>query len=108
MMSPAIQSRTAPSLLALRGVDKTFPNGTLALSKLDFNMRAGEFLTLIGPSGCGKSTALRIIAGWTAPSDGAVEWPEQAVTAETGSLMGFVLEEPTLMLWASVLENGAL
>jgi len=108
MMSPAIQSRTAPSLLALRGVDKTFPNGTLALSKLDFNMRAGEFLTLLGPSGCGKSTALRIIAGLTAPSHGAVEWPDQTVTADTASLIGFVFQEPTLMPWASVFKNVAL
>src|SRR5215813_12155936 len=107
-MSPAIQSRTAPSLLALHGVDKIFPNGTLALSKLDFNMRAGEFLTLLGPSGCGKSTALRIIAGLTAPSHGAVEWPDQAVTADTASLIGFVFQEPTLMPWASVFKNVAL
>jgi len=107
-MSPAIQSRTAPSLLALHGVDKTFPNGTLALSKLDFNMRAGEFLTLLGPSGCGKSTALRIIAGLTAPSHGAVEWPDQAVTADTARRIGFVFQEPTLMPWASVFKNVAL
>ena len=100
-MSPAIQSWTAPSLLALRGVDKTFPNGTLALSKLDFNMRAGEFLTLLGPSGCGKSTALRIIAGLTAPSHGSVEWPAQMAANRT-SRIGVVFQEPTLMPWVSI------
>jgi ABC-type phosphate/phosphonate transport system ATPase subunit len=65
-MPPAIKSQTASSLLALHGVSKAFPNGTLALSNLNFDVRAGEFLSLLGPSGCGKSTALRIIAGLSA------------------------------------------
>ena len=32
----------------------------------------GEFVSLLGPSGCGKSTALRLIAGLSAPTAGAV------------------------------------
>jgi NitT/TauT family transport system ATP-binding protein len=105
---PQAAPRTAPSLLALHGVDKTFPNGTLALAKLNFDVRAGEFLSLLGPSGCGKSTALRIIAGLTAPSHGKVDWPDQAVTADSASRIGFVFQEPTLMPWASVFNNVAL
>ena len=65
-------------LVALRGVGKTFPNGTQALDGLDLDVRAGEFVSLLGPSGCGKSTALRIIAGLSEPTQGAVEWPQAA------------------------------
>ena len=75
-MPPSIK-QTAP-LLALHGVGKAFPNGTLALENLDFDVRSGEFLSLLGPSGCGKSTALRIIAGLSAPSQGRVEWRADA------------------------------
>jgi NitT/TauT family transport system ATP-binding protein len=107
-MPPATAPRTAVSLLALRGIDKTFTNGTLALAKLDFEVRAGEFLSLLGPSGCGKSTALRIIAGLTPPSHGAVDWPGQAVASDGASRTGFVFQEPTLMPWASVFKNVAL
>ncbi len=32
----------------------------------------GEFLVLLGPSGCGKTTTLRMIAGFVAPSGGAI------------------------------------
>jgi NitT/TauT family transport system ATP-binding protein len=105
-MPPAIKPQTAPWLLALHGVGKVFPNGTLALSSLDFDIRAGEFLSLLGPSGCGKSTALRIIAGLTAPSQGHVEW--LAAAAAKTSRIGFVFQEPTLMPWASVFDNVAL
>ncbi|MCB1992867.1 MAG: ATP-binding cassette domain-containing protein, partial [Geminicoccaceae bacterium] len=54
---------TADALLELRGVSKTFPNGTVALDGLDLDVGRHELLCMLGPSGCGKSTALRMIAG---------------------------------------------
>ena len=70
-------------------------------------MREGEFLSLLGPSGCGKSTALRIIAGLTEPTQGAVEWTAAAKT-ENENRLGFVFQEPTLMPWANVSNNVLL
>jgi NitT/TauT family transport system ATP-binding protein len=96
-------------LVALRGVRKTFPNGVVALDGFDLSVRPGEFLTLLGPSGCGKSTALRILAGLSEPTSGAVEWsrPDGARTG-TSRDIGFVFQEPTLMPWASVEANVGL
>jgi NitT/TauT family transport system ATP-binding protein len=105
-MSPTAIKSSAP-LVSLRGVGKTFPNGTLALRGLDLEVRAGEFLSLLGPSGCGKSTALRIIAGLTEPTQGAVEWAAPAV-AEKRSRIGFVFQEPTLMPWTTIFNNVRL
>jgi NitT/TauT family transport system ATP-binding protein len=107
-MPPATALQTSTSLLALHGVGKTFPNGTLALANLDFNVRRGEFLSLLGPSGCGKSTVLRIIAGLTAPSHGSVEWPDPSMHAGKSNRIGFVFQDPTLMPWTSVFNNVAL
>jgi NitT/TauT family transport system ATP-binding protein len=111
-MPAAITPRSAPPLLALRSVGKTFPNGTVALSGLDLDVHAGEFVSLLGPSGCGKSTALRIIAGLSEPSEGTVEWPGQGTAQRThpdgASRIGFVFQEPTLMPWSSVARNVAL
>jgi len=88
-------------VVSLRGVGKAFGTGTLALDRLDLDVRTGEFLSLLGPSGCGKSTALRIIAGLSEPSRGSVTW--QGGDARRG--IGFVFQEPTLMPWATVLDN---
>jgi len=107
-MPPATAPQTSPSLLALHGVGKIFPNGTLALANLNFNVRRGEFLSLLGPSGCGKSTVLRVIAGLMAPSQGSVEWPDPAMHAGKSNRIGFVFQDPTLMPWASVLNNVSL
>ena len=63
------------AIVSLRDVGKTFESGTVALEGFDLDVRAGEFVSLLGPSGCGKSTALRIIAGLSAASEGAVEGP---------------------------------
>jgi NitT/TauT family transport system ATP-binding protein len=89
------------TLVALRGISKTFKNGTLALTHLDLDVAAGEFLTLLGPSGCGKSTILRLIADLEKPSAGHIERPFPELISE----VGFVFQEPTLMPWANVFDN---
>jgi NitT/TauT family transport system ATP-binding protein len=91
------------AVVSLRGVGKTFDSGTVALRGFDLDVRDGEFVSLLGPSGCGKSTALRIIAGLSTPSSGAMEWP-----AGEGGNLGFVFQEPTLMPWADVAANVRL
>ncbi|MGI9334122.1 MAG: ABC transporter ATP-binding protein [Gammaproteobacteria bacterium] len=55
----------------LRGVGKRFGRVT-AVDNIDIGIAAGEFCTLLGPSGSGKTTLLRIIAGYEAPTVGAV------------------------------------
>lgn len=95
-------TESAPGLVELRNVSKTFANGVRALDDLELDIGSGEFVSLLGPSGCGKSTALRIIAGLTMASSGSVSWP-------TGTArIGFVFQEPTLMPWADVAANVEL
>lgn len=93
---------TAPSLVLLRGIGKTFPNGTVALQSMNMELRRGDFLSLLGPSGCGKSTALRILAGLAQPTSGRLDWPDGR--PDRGDI-SFVFQEPTLMPWATVFDN---
>jgi NitT/TauT family transport system ATP-binding protein len=97
-----IQAPLLPAILSLYRVAKRFDTGLEALSRLDLEVGAGEFVSLVGPSGCGKSTALRVIAGLLTPSEGTVAFPSGRPE------IGFVFQEPTLMPWADALTNAAL
>lgn len=44
----------------------------VAVDGISFDVRDGEFLTLLGPSGCGKSTTLAALAGLERPDGGSI------------------------------------
>src|SRR5262245_55261073 len=54
-----------------RAVTKRFGDLT-AVNSVSFQVRQGEFLSLLGPSGCGKTTSLRMIAGFEQPDEGEI------------------------------------
>ncbi|WP_208585858.1 phosphonate ABC transporter ATP-binding protein [Gracilibacillus suaedae] len=49
------------SLLKVEGLSKFYDGETKVLKDVNFEVQAGEFLSIIGPSGAGKSTLLRCI-----------------------------------------------
>jgi spermidine/putrescine transport system ATP-binding protein len=44
-----------------------------AVDRVDVTIQPGEFFSFLGPSGCGKTTILRMISGFTEPTEGAVK-----------------------------------
>ena len=49
--------------LSLKNINKTYPNGFVAVHDFNLEIEDKEFIIFVGPSGCGKSTTLRMIAG---------------------------------------------
>ena len=45
---------------------------TIALSKVNLEIKKGEFVSVMGPSGCGKSTMLNVIGLLDSPTDGSI------------------------------------
>jgi spermidine/putrescine transport system ATP-binding protein len=70
---------TTPQCLALSGISKTY-EGQDALSGIDLDVPAGNYVVLLGPSGSGKTTLLSIVGGFTPPSAGRVLIGERDVT----------------------------
>ncbi|MBS9535148.1 sn-glycerol-3-phosphate ABC transporter ATP-binding protein UgpC [Mycobacterium sp. M1] len=56
--------------IVLSHVNKSYPDGAVAVQDLSLTIGDGEFLILVGPSGCGKSTTLNMIAGLEEISSG--------------------------------------
>ena len=49
--------------LKLKNINKTYPNGFVAVKDFNLDIADKEFIIFVGPSGCGKSTTLRMVAG---------------------------------------------
>jgi putative ABC transport system ATP-binding protein len=103
-------------LIELRGVEKSYPVGpgrTYVLRRIDLDVRAGEFVTVMGPSGSGKTTLLSILGLLDDEWEGEYRLLGQAVhtmrprqrrrlAAET---IGFVFQQYHLLDDLTVQEN---
>ena len=70
--APSASSPDGEPLIVIDHVGKTYANGTVALDDISFDVREGQFVSLVGPSGCGKSTLLRMVAGLEEISAGEI------------------------------------
>jgi len=57
--------------VAVKELTKRFGK-VVAVDKVTFEAKDGEFVVLLGPSGCGKTTTLRLIAGLEIPDSGEI------------------------------------
>jgi phosphonate transport system ATP-binding protein len=99
-------------LLRIENLTKVFPDGTVALKDVSFEVKEGEFLAVIGLSGSGKSTLLRCINRLIDPTEGRVIWDGVDVTAAQGRELrhirrqiGMVFQQFNLVRRSSVLIN---
>ncbi|MEL7500673.1 MAG: ABC transporter ATP-binding protein [Planctomycetota bacterium] len=58
--------------LEIRGLSKTYGEGTVALRGIDLDVDEGEFFGLLGPNGAGKSTTIGIVTSLVQKSAGSV------------------------------------
>ena len=82
------------------------PNGDFvqALKNVSLDIKEGEIMAVLGPSGCGKTTLLNIVAGFLAPTDGAINLGGRPVSGP-GPERGMVFQQGALFEWMSVRQN---
>lgn len=77
-----------------------------ALSHINLDIHAGDFVSFIGPSGCGKTTLLRVIADLERQTEGRIQVdgtsPEDA---RLNRLYGYVFQAPALFPWRTIAGN---
>jgi sulfonate transport system ATP-binding protein len=90
--------------LMVRGLGKTYADGTEALRGVDVHAGDGEIVAILGGSGCGKTTLLRLVAGLDEPTSGTISVGGQAI-AGTNPAISAVFQEPRLLPWLTVRDN---
>jgi len=104
--APAVAA-AAPTLMRARGVRKTYrtQDGEVeTLKPLDFEIREGEFVSVVGPSGCGKSTLMKMVAGLLPITGGELEVHGHPVLGPQTDV-GIVFQNALLLPWRRVIDN---
>jgi len=80
-------------MLKVEHLTMVYPDGTVALRDVSFEVKDGEFLGVIGLSGSGKSTLLRCINRLLEPSEGRILWNGRDITHIEDSELRLVRRE---------------
>jgi NitT/TauT family transport system ATP-binding protein len=100
---------TRPPALRLNRVGKRYdtPDGELiAIRDVSFDVRQGEFISVIGPSGCGKTTLFNIVGGLLGGFEGEVAFEGKAGRPPRRTI-GMVFQEESALPWRTTLANIA-
>jgi len=108
-----------PAAIRATALTKTYGEGILAvhaLSGVDLDIAAGEFVVMLGPSGSGKTTLLNVVGGIEPPTAGEVEVAGRSLsglgederTEFRRSTVGFIFQFFNLIPTLTALENVQL
>ncbi|MDI6604768.1 MAG: energy-coupling factor transporter ATPase [Thermoanaerobacteraceae bacterium] len=61
------------SIVSLKNLWFTYPDGQEVLKNVSLNIKEGEFLAIMGENGAGKSTLLKVLTGLLKPDRGSVQ-----------------------------------
>src|SRR5882757_6906449 len=85
---------------------ETAEGPVIAVDDVSFDVRPGEFLSVIGPSGCGKSTLFNVIGGLLGNYQGVVRVAGETISGPHQSI-GMVFQEESTFPWRTVTDNVA-
>jgi cobalt/nickel transport system ATP-binding protein len=93
--------------ISLRGVSYKYPDGTVALSGIDIEVKKGEFIGVLGENGCGKTTLLKAMDGLLKEAEGNLNLDgadiRKLTPKEIYRKIGLVFQNPDDQLFAPTL-----
>jgi ABC-2 type transport system ATP-binding protein len=91
--------------LAIRGLEKRYDDGTLALEGLDLEVPAGNFFGLLGPNGAGKTTLINAVCNLIRVSGGEIRvFGHDVGSLEARRMIGVAEQDPNLDRFLTVRE----
>jgi len=93
--------------IAIRNLWKEYGD-QVVLERINLEVAAGEFCTIVGASGCGKTTFLRLLLGEEAPTRGRILIDGEPLPAEPGPDRGIVFQRYSVFPHLTVLGNVLL
>ena len=102
---------TETPAISLHDVAKTYPDGTVAVHELSFEVPRGRIAALVGPSGCGKTTTMRMINRLIEPTSGEIRINGSNILdadpVELRRSIGYVIQQVGLFPHRTIAENVA-
>ncbi len=103
-------------MIRLQGIEKIYRTEkieTVALSNINLEVEAGEFISIMGPSGSGKSTLLNVIGLLDAPTRGSLalngseiaSYSDRKLAKIRGGKIGFIFQAYHLINDLNVVDN---
>lgn len=103
------------SICRLENISKSYKMGELveALTDINLDVNAGDFISIEGPSGTGKSTLLYVIGTLLAPDEGKLyidgrevsRMSDSEMTRLRGTEIGFIFQDSNLVQALTLREN---
>ena len=94
------------AILQVKNISKSFENEPI-ISNISLELHEGEIVSLLGVSGGGKTTLFNIIAGLSAPDQGAVWLDDENITSKPGKI-SYMLQKDLLLPYRTIVDNVAL
>ena len=95
-----------PAALSIRGLSKTYDDGTVGLDGLDLEVPAGEFFGLLGPNGAGKTTLINSVCNLIRVTEGEIEvFGHDHSSMEARRVVGVAEQDPNLDRFLTVRES---
>ncbi|MEK7663883.1 MAG: cell division ATP-binding protein FtsE [Patescibacteria group bacterium] len=102
------------TIIQFQNVTKIYPPNTTVLQEVSFDIKEGEFVSVVGKSGAGKTTLIKMILGLETPTNGEIFFKGQNVSELDGDLLqdvrkeiGGIYQDYKLLPGKTVFENVA-
>ena len=103
--------RSEQPMIRFDHVRKVFPDGTVAVEDLSFDVAKGDVVTLVGPSGCGKTTTMKMVNRLFEPTGGTITVDGQDImrtnVVQLRRRIGYVIQNVGLFPHETVSANVA-